>query len=70
VVHYDHTEHADFHDALTGHGEASGLFALQPPEFTEADHMAEAIQREAEFLAAHSATARTILDFTKNRSGL
>jgi hypothetical protein len=66
VVHYDHTAHEDFHQTLTGHGESSGLFALQPPELTEVDHMAEAIQREAEFLAAHSETAKTIVDFTKN----
>lgn len=65
VVHYDDRLHPDFHKTLTEHGETSGLFALQPPELSEVDRIAETVQREAEFLAAHSETARGIVDFVK-----
>src|SRR5579884_1454702 len=56
IVHYDDGAHPDFHRALTEHGRDTGLFALQPPEISEVDRIAETIQREAEFLAAHSET--------------
>jgi cation transport ATPase len=66
IVHYDDRAHPDFHQALTEHGRNTGLFALQPPEISEVDRMAETIQREAEFLAAHSETARSIVEFVKS----
>src|SRR5581483_6550986 len=54
------------HQTLTEHGHNSGLFALQPPEMSEVDRIAETVEREAEFLAAHSETARGIVDLVKN----
>ena len=65
VVHYDDRSNPDFHQTLTAHGAESGLFALAPPELTEVDRIAEDLQREAEFLAAHSTTARSIVDWVK-----
>lgn len=65
LVHYDSGLYDDFHQHLTEHGESAGLFALQCPEVSEIDQIANTIEREAEFLAARSETARTLVDFTK-----
>lgn len=65
IVYYDHTAHDDFHQDLTASGIASGLFALAPPAFSEVDALAEKIEQEAEFLAAHSETARSIVNAAK-----
>src|SRR5205814_2263436 len=62
VIHYDHRRHPDFQGTLTAHGETTGLLGLAPPELTEVDRLAENLEREAEFLAAHSETGRTIVD--------
>ena len=66
VIHYDEHSHDDFHSALMSHGEDTGMFKLAPPQVSELDHIAENIEREAEFLAAHSETARTIVDAVKS----
>lgn len=65
LVEYDHNAHTDFHQTLIGHGTTSGVFALAPPELSEVDQLAANIQREADFLAAHSETARSIVDACK-----
>ncbi len=65
VVHYDATEHDDFHTALARHAEEQNLFALGPPRCSEVDEIAETIEKEAEFLASRSETAKTIVDFFK-----
>ncbi len=65
VVHYDATEHDDFHSTLAQHAQEQNLFTLGPPHCSEVDEMAETIQREAEFLASRSETAKTIVDFFK-----
>lgn len=65
VVHYDHKAHPDFHESLSTHGEASGVFSLAPPELSEVDQIARDLEREAEFLAAHSEAARTIVEAVK-----
>jgi hypothetical protein len=66
VIHYDQHSHGDFHSVLASHGEDTGTFQLALPEVSEVDHIAENIEREAEFLAAHSETARTIVDAVKS----
>jgi len=65
LVHYDADQHEDFHTQLAEHAESEGLFALKPPELFEADELAAKIEAEAEFLAAHSETARTVVNFVK-----
>ena len=66
IVHYDGSDPGDFHGLITRHGESSGLFALGPPELSEVDRLAETIEKEAEFLAAHSELARSVVDATKS----
>jgi hypothetical protein len=66
VVHYDASVHDDFHDHLAQHGESSGLYSMAPvdaPELTEVDDIARRIQAEAEFLSAHSDTAKAVVGF-------
>jgi hypothetical protein len=66
VVHYDAAVHEDFHGHLTEHGESSGLYSMapvEPPELTEVDEIARKIQAEAEFLSAHSDTAKAVVNF-------
>jgi len=65
IVHYDENAHDDFHSALTQHGEKHDLFMLAPPRMTEVDELAETIEKEAEFLAERSETARAIVDLVK-----
>ena len=64
LVHYDSGQYEDFHQHLTEHAESAGLFALQCPEVSEIDQIANTIEKEAEFLAERSNTARTLVDFT------
>lgn len=65
VVHYDTEAHEDFHAALTRHAEENNLFMLAPPHIGEVDDIVETVEREAEFLAERSETAKTIVDFFK-----
>jgi cation transport ATPase len=65
LVEYDPELHEDFHSQLSDHAERADLFALKPPELMEADEIAAKIEAEAEFLAAHSETARSVVNFVK-----
>jgi len=65
VIHYDADQHEDFHSFLAEHAAGEELFALKPPELTEADEFANKLEAEAEFLATHSETARGIVNFVK-----
>jgi cation transport ATPase len=65
IVHYDANKHADFPSTLAHHAEANNLFTLGPPPVSEVDEMVETIEKEAEFLAEHSETARAIVEFVK-----
>jgi hypothetical protein len=58
VLHYDVDRHDEFHGRLGHH--APGF----PPP-TEIDQLADKIEREAEFLARNSDTARAVVDFCK-----
>ena len=62
LVEYDHAQHGDFHETLRQHGESEKLYVLTPPAISEVDELAEKIEREAQFLAAHSELARQIVD--------
>jgi hypothetical protein len=64
IVHYDPTQHAEFSKHLQS-SFASHALAVSPLPGDEIDDMANAIEAEAEFLAARSVTARTIVDFFK-----
>jgi hypothetical protein len=59
VMHYDVDQHHAFHGGMQQHVEAHGVY--QPPR-GEIDELADKIEREAEFLAQHSGTARAIVD--------
>ncbi len=63
VVHYEPARHDDFAQFLRAHGEQSQSFALAAPEVSEADRLADTIEREADFLAAHSSVALRIVTF-------
>lgn len=63
LIHYDSAKHDDFHAALSLHAEERNLFTLAPPRLSEIDEIAETLQREAEFLAERSETAKSIVDF-------
>jgi len=65
IVHYDAGTHADFPATLARHAEANNLFTLAPPRVSEVDEMVETIEKEAEFLAEHSETAKAIVEFVK-----
>jgi cation transport ATPase len=65
VVCYDSSKHDDFHSALSRHAEEQNLFTLAPPHLSEVDEIAETIEKEAQFLAERSETAKSIVDFFK-----
>ena len=64
ILHYDTDHHAPFHDGLS----QRFLAEDQPyrPPLTEIDDLTQKIEREAEFLASHSASAKAIVDFFKH----
>jgi copper chaperone CopZ len=66
VVQYEGAAVPDFQTKLEGHGKETGLFDLHPPEMSEVDMLAENIEREAEFLSAHSEAARTVVEAVKD----
>jgi len=66
LVHYDPNDYEHYAGQLTAHGERENLFMLGPPELTEADDLAAKIEAEAEFLAEHSETARTVVNLVKD----
>jgi hypothetical protein len=64
ILHYDTDHHASFHDGLS----QRFLSENQPyrPPVTEIDSLAQKIECEAEFLAAHSESAKAIVDFFRH----
>jgi hypothetical protein len=66
LVEYPQEQRTDFERFLSQHGTKTGLFALRPPELTQADDIADKIAAEAEFLAAHSDVARVLVNFVKH----
>jgi hypothetical protein len=64
VLHYDAGRHDEFHGTLNNHVDGSNGAPHAPA--TEIDALADKIEKEAEFLAEHSASARAIVDFVKN----
>jgi Heavy metal associated domain 2 len=65
LVEYDPGHHTDFHGHLIAQAAGTGLFVLEPPKLCEVDEIADKIEVEAEFLAAHSDTARAVVNFVK-----
>jgi hypothetical protein len=65
LVYYDPGQHEAFHTQLAEHAMQADLFALKPPELTEVDEIAAKIEAEAEFLAAQSEIARSMIDVVK-----
>ena len=61
VLHYDHKQHESVHRNLRGRIDNQGY--APPP--TQYDELASRIEREAEFLAEHSRTAKTIVHICK-----
>ncbi|MGC1953960.1 MAG: HMA2 domain-containing protein [Gammaproteobacteria bacterium] len=57
LVRYDPDLHGHFHRQLNAHCKQANLIALEPPAITEVDELAEKVEQEAEFLAAHSRVA-------------
>ncbi len=64
VLRYDTERHDEFHGVLSGH--IHGPEGPPRPPATEIDALADKIEKEAEFLAEHSATARAIFDAVKD----
>jgi len=65
LVEYDPSHHIDFHRYLAAQAEGPGLFVLEPPQLYEVDDIADKIEGEAEYLAAHSDTARVVVNFVR-----
>jgi cation transport ATPase len=66
TVHYDPSRHADFHQHLAGDGQHKNVVAIPPPpKLSEVDEMEEMLEREAEYLASHSHTAKALVDFIR-----
>ena len=61
VVHYRHTNPRQFAEELAGRGRETQAFDL---DVGEAAEMWNTVHREAEFLAAHSALARSVVSET------
>src|ERR1700738_5224631 len=63
VIRYDTDQHDEFHDHFhRQHGVRTNGY--RPPA-TEIDELAQRIEREAEFLARNSESARAVVDFFK-----
>lgn len=69
LVYYEPGRHEEFHTQLAEHAMQADLFALKGPELSEVDDVAEKIEAEAEFLAAHSEMARRMIDLVKQIDG-
>ena len=61
VMRYDTDQHDEFHDHFHRHHGAHAS-NYRPPS-TQIDEFVDKIESEAEFLAKHSQTARTVVDF-------
>ncbi len=64
LVHYHPESHEQIQNLLRADREQSMLDT--PPELTEADQLADRIEQEAEFLAAHSELALHVVRIVKN----
>jgi cation transport ATPase len=62
LIHYDPARHEAFHTQLAAHGTRAELLALQPPEWTDLEATAAALEADAAFLASHSEVARRLID--------
>jgi hypothetical protein len=66
TVNYDPKRHADFHRHLSGEGHHKKVMSLPPPpKLSEIDEIAETMEREAEYLASHSHSAKAVFDFIR-----
>jgi hypothetical protein len=66
TVNYDPKRHADFHEHLTGEGEHHAVVAVPPPpKLTEVDEIEEMLEKEAEYLASHSHSAKAVVEFVR-----
>lgn len=70
VLHYDTDRHDEFHGGFHHHynahnGANDGAEPSTRGASTELDELANRIEKEAEFLASHSHTARAVVDFVK-----
>jgi len=63
VLHYDADQHAKFHHHFRSHCDQHGCEAPPPTNY---DELANRIEREAEFLAEHSHTAKLIVHICKH----
>ena len=70
LVHYDPSQLPQMEETVAAHGRSTGLYSLAPPQLSEVDQIAQDIEREAEFLAEHSETARAIVDAFKGFNNL
>lgn len=62
LVHYDPALHGHFHRRLSAHCEQADLITLNPPAISEVDGLADKVEQEAEFLAAHSKIALAMVN--------
>jgi hypothetical protein len=65
LVHYHPESQAEIQDLLREAKENQDVTMDAPPELTEADELADKIEREAEFLAAHSELAFHVVHAVK-----
>jgi hypothetical protein len=67
ILRYDPDQHDDFHAGFHHHcnHHHGHLDGLRRPPTNEIDALASKIEQEAEFLAAHSESARAVVDFCK-----
>lgn len=65
LIEYEPNHHADFHSQLIAQAEATNLFVFETPKSSEVDEITDKIDVGAEFLAAHSDTARAVVNFVK-----
>ena len=64
LVHYDSENFENFHQDVHDHASRNDLFAIQhQPSITKVDEAVDKIEREAEYLAKRSHTARVVVDF-------
>jgi cation transport ATPase len=64
LVHYDSENFENFHQDVHDHASRNDLFAIQhQPPITKVDEAVDKIEREAEYLAKRSHTARVVVDF-------
>jgi len=63
LVHYDPQNFDTFHHDVHHHAAKSDLFDVHPPRLGKVDDAVDRIEKEAEYLAKRSHTARLVVDF-------